>query len=353
MIDIASPVRYFLHRFLGFHQDGRNPIRAKMIEDGDALEKLSKVLPRVSLEPTNACNARCTFCAYRLMEREKGVMDFDTYQLLLDDLLGMDARELKFTPIVGDPLVDHNIIKKIECAASKNHFSRIYMYTNLHLFDADRFVNSGITDVTVSACIADAEMYHRVFGVDAYDRVIRNIKDLVRANEKAGSPVDVVISLRNEKPIEKALNSPAYKELVGMGAKIEFMWDGYDNWSGLIDLGDLPKGNTFRVIGSKKAPCAQLYNGFIVGYDGTINVCWCRDLNLSKELTIGKYPEISLEEAWQGPELKRLRENWQNGELPGICQRCLQYTSVYDHDLTLETYKNLISLDEPQSDSGS
>lgn len=349
MINIISSIRYLQHKLLRFDKDGRNQIRAKMIEDGDALEKLSKVLPRVSLEPTNACNARCGFCAYRLMERKKGVMDLDTYQGLVNDLIGMNVRELKFTPIVGDPLVDHNIVKKIEYAVSKDHFSRIYMYTNLinlHLFDAERFVNSGITDMTVSACIADSEMYRRVFGVDAYDKVIRNIKDLILANNKFGDPVDVLISLRNEKPKEKALNSPDYKELIAMGAKFEFLWDGYDNWSGLIEVGDLPEGNSFRIIESKQAPCAQLYNGFIVGYDGTINICWCRDLNLSKELTIGKYPEDSLEEAWQGPELRQLRENWEKGDLTEICQRCLQYTSVYDHKLTQDTYERLTRAEE-------
>lgn len=316
--------------------------KLKMMNDKSFLERLTQEIPRISLEPTNVCNANCNFCGYRYLKRKKGTMNMTLYESLVDELIKIDARELKFTPIVGDPLCDRNIIEKIEYAASKKYFSNIYMYTNLinlHLFDMDRLGNSGIDNIVISTCIANSEMYHRVFGVNSYEKVIHNIKSLISVNKKYGAPIDIEISLRNEKPAQIALDSLEYKELSAMGARISFMWDNYDNWLGLIRAEDLPKGNSFRRVKSIQVPCSQLYTGFIVGYDGKINICWCRDLDM--ELSIGRFPEVSLLEAWQGKKLRRLRENWKKGDIPGICQKCLLYSSVYDHPLLKDIYKEL------------
>ncbi len=327
-----------------YHSHIKNrSIRKKMINDNNCLEHLSGILPRVSLEPTNICSANCTFCGYKYLERKKGIMDSALYQPLVDDIIEIGSSELKLTPIVGDPLCDRNILDKIEYASSKKHFSTISMTTNLinlHLFDMERFVNSGVSEITISTCVANSEMYRRIFGVNAYEKVIGNIKALISANNKCGKTININIALRNDKPARNTLKSPEYKELVAIGAKINFLWDEYDNWLGLIKIEDLPRGNSYRVIKSRTAPCSQLYAGFIVGYDGNINICRCRDLNM--ELSVGKYPADSLRDTWYGSKLIRLRENWVRGHLPGICRNCLQYTSVYDHPLLIDTYRNFI-----------
>lgn len=314
-----------------------------MIKDTRCLEKLSTIMPRIALEPTNICNANCCFCGYRYMKRRKGVMRLDLYQLIIDEMVSLDCKELKFTPIVGDPLCDRSITKKIEYASLKNKFSTIYMYTNLinlHLFDIEHFVNSGITEVVVSTCIADKDMYRRVFGIDAYDHVIRNIKKLLVINDKYNCPINISLTLRNEKPVQKALDSPEYRELINLGANISFMWDQYDNWLGLIKIDNLPQGNTFREVKSIKAPCSQLYSGLIIGFNGKMSICWCRDIDM--ELFVGQYPDNSIQETWEGSALRELRENWKNGKIPKICLECLQYTSVYEHALLIDTYNRML-----------
>jgi len=340
---IIKKMRATLLKIYRYYLKRGDAIKNRMIKDVRCLDILSDALHRVGLEPTNICNARCSFCAYRLHNGKKGVMDFELYQSLIDELVLINCREIKFTPIIGDPLCDRNIIDRIEYAASKEHFSLIYLYTNLinlGNYNVDRLINSGINSIAVSTCIADSKMYKRVYGVDAYEKVMRNIKHLFRVNKSNGDPVGVNIFLRNEKPIERALHSPDYKELMELGANIGFMWDDYDNWSGLIKLDDLPKGNIFRSVESKQAPCSQLYSGLIVDYGGRINVCWCRDPD--KELEIGKYSDVTLKEAWEGTALMAIRDNWIKGDFPGVCQQCLQYTSVYDHPQLQSIYEALL-----------
>lgn len=325
-----------------YHRIKDYSIRKRMAADKNCLDHLSKILPRVSLEPTNVCSASCSFCGYKFLKRKKGVMGSDLFQALVDDIIQIGSSELKLTPIVGDPLCDRDILTKIEYASSKKRFSTISMTTNLinlNLFDLDRFVNSGVNEMTVSTCIANAEMFRKNFGVDAYEKVITNLKNLITANNKFGRPINISIALRNNKPARSTLRSPEFKELVAMGAKISFLWDEYDNWLGLIKIEDLPNGNSYRAVHSRTAPCSQLYAGFIIGYDGTINICRCRDLNM--ELSVGIYPDVSLREAWEGSRIKKYRENWQKGYLPQICRNCLQYTSAYEHPLLIDTYRSL------------
>lgn len=301
------------------------------------LSELSKIPLRVAVEQTNVCNANCSFCGYRFMSRKKGIMDFNTYKRLLEQVKEINSPELKFTPLVGDPLVDKEIIEKIQYAKSLGCFKYIYTYTNLIGLKKERvddFVTSGLNAVTISTNLQSREAYKRLYGVDAFERVIDNICTLFEANTRNGNPVCINITLKHDAGYEKPDSSPYYKKISKMIEKIEVLNEGYDNWCGLIKKEDIPVGQSFRKVKNKNIPCSQIYNGFIITHNGDVGVCWARDVDM--KLKIGNIHESTLAEMWQGKRLEELRHQWFSDEIPEPCKYCLQYTSVLDHPLVLK-----------------
>lgn len=301
------------------------------------LSELSKIPLRVAVEQSNICNANCSFCGYRFMTREKGVMDFETYKKLLDQIKEINSPELKFTPLVGDPLVDKEIIEKIRHAKSLGCFKYIYTYTNLIGLKRDRvdeFVTSGLNAVTISTNLQDKEAYKRLYGVDVFDRVVDNICTLFDANKRNGSPLKIDITLKHDAGYEEPDSSPCFKKIAALTDKIQVLNEGYDNWCGLIKKEDIPKGRTFRNVGDKSIPCSQIYNGFIITHNGDVGVCWARDVDM--KLKIGNIYDSTLRKMWKGDRLAEIRQQWLSGEVPNPCRDCLQYTSVLRHPLVLK-----------------
>lgn len=295
-------------------------------------QEIEKIPLKVAVEPTNICNANCSFCAYRYSTRKKAVMDSDVYKEVLKQIIDFGCRELKFTPIIGDPFTDLEFIQKIKYARLLNWFNVIYTYTNLIGLEPDKvddFVTSGLTNLIISTCLQDRESFKRIFGVDKFDKVINNIITLLESNKKHGFPIDIAISLRHDKDFNLA-NNTHYRKILKFKPKVVVLNDNYDNWGGLIKLQDLPKGQLFRRERNKKDPCAQLYNGFIITSSGEVGICWCRDFNL--DLKIGNIYQNNLREIWEGDKLRNLRKDWLEGKLPKLCINCLEYTSVLEHN---------------------
>ena len=147
--------------------------------------KLNKIVinraGRVALEITNACNANCSFCAYRYQQRSVGIMTNETYREFLKKYIEYGGGELKFTPLVGDPLVDKNIIEKIKIAKESNKITYIYTYTNgigFDRLDIKAFLESVINEIQISTCSLFSDSLisissHKSIGINSDSRVCK------------------------------------------------------------------------------------------------------------------------------------------------------------------------------------
>jgi len=285
---------------------------------------------RAAIELTNACNAKCSFCVYRLNTDKKEIMNFETFKKVVHQIVDANVKELKFTPVIGDPLVDPEFITKVNYAKSLRHFSTIYTFTNLIGFKpamADAFVTCGLTHLSVSTCLQGKDDYRRIYGVDAFDHVMRNLDALFEANKRNGNPMTIALTLRHDKEYDLT-NNTYYQRYKSIATVIE-VGKSYDNWAGKITLADLPKGMTFHKQKEKTLPCSVLYSGLIISHKGDAGSCWCRDPHY--ELKVGNIHEQTLSEIWNGEKLKTLRSQWLQGTIPDLCRRCMAYSSPLDH----------------------
>jgi radical SAM protein with 4Fe4S-binding SPASM domain len=286
------------------------------------------------VETTNICNADCTFCGYRFMERRKTVMKWPVYEKAITAFVANGGGSINFTPTVGDPLVDKQIIRKIRHAKSHPSITSVMLYTNgilINRFGLDDILTSGLTRLAISTYVGTREGYKRYYGKDKYHRVIANIEAIARRNRELGSPVLITLHLRVARDEGEWKNTEEYRRFEALvGARNISFLESYDAWSGLIELDDVPAGchmaESLPVKIKKKSPCFELYRRVHVLADGTVGACICVDLE--SEIKIGDINKQSLTEIWQGDKLKRYRSDWLKGDLPDVCKTCTRYTPV-------------------------
>jgi len=291
----------------------------------------------MGLEISNACNADCSFCAYRYQKRSKYIMDFKMFKKAIDFYSKDGGGTVSFTPVVGDPLVDKFLIEKIKYARSKKNIHSVFMYTNaifLDRYNLKELVQSGITRIAISTYFGTRELYKKYYGVDQYQRVIKNIINIAKVNIKYNKPIHFTMHLRLEQPEEKWRKN---KEYLKIGKLVGFenmsFKTAYENWSGYITEKDLPKGSTLGEIVPNekkyKEPCWELYRKLYIMSDGSVGVCASRDIE--GEINIGNINSDSLTDIWRGNKIKEFRTKWKQGILPNVCVKCDRYKPISDY----------------------
>lgn len=295
---------------------------------------MEKTFINFGVETTNLCNANCSFCGYRFMQRPKVDMPLDLYEKALSEYAASGGGNINFTPTVGDPLVDKEIVTRISMARALPEIQDIFLYTNAILLDRfgyDALLQSGLTRLAISTFIGSREGYERYYGNDKYGKVVENIIEAARRNRELGSPVRISLHLRVEGDRASWEGTETYEtiaELIGE-ANIDYL-EVYDAWGGRIKKEDVPEGTSLDepiALSEKiKSPCFEMYRRLHVLADGNVGACVCVDLE--SEIKVGNVKEQTLDEIWRGKRLRDYRSNWTQGNLPEVCKSCTRYQSV-------------------------
>ena len=298
------------------------------------LENICRAFPEAfGFEVTNICCANCSFCGYRFQQRKKGIMEETVFRKAIDDYCGIGGGSINLTPTVGEPLLDSNLADKIRYARSKKNITDIWFYTNLiplSKSNVNDLLTSGLTILKISTYIGDAESFKQIYKVDSYQKVLSNIILLCESNERLNKPVNIQLSMRVPKPFSKVRENKDFISIMRYfkEEEIHFFDELYDSWSGRIKDIDLPPGNKIyeNRFDNMKEPCYELFRRINILYDGNVNVCACRDLNI--DLKIGNIMEDNIIDIWRGPKIANLRNDWLLGNVPDICLECQRYLPV-------------------------
>jgi hypothetical protein len=309
-------------------------LRFPFVKDA-LLERFAASMPTISIETTNICNANCVFCAYQYQERATGTMSMDLFKKVVNEFAEVGGSVVGLTPTVGDPLVDRFIIDRIRYARGVPGITTVGMHSNmisLERFGAETLVHSGLTMLVVSTSGFDPEMYQRVYRSKEYPRMLRNVLAFARANNAAGKPVDFSVDLRVDRPASEVRASEDFQavaELIGPD-HIDIKYR-YDNFAGKIKQGDLPGNMRLKPLHSIRtpriSPCAELYSGPMIYWDGRVGACGCCDVDAS-ELIIGDANTTHIADIWLGEEIKKLRREFLTPNVRPLCAACSLYGNM-------------------------
>lgn len=288
-----------------------------------------------AIETTNVCNVNCSFCGYGkgADKRPKGFVDRKVFNHFVDLICKAGTKQtLSINTILGDPSASKDWLDLVREASSRPEIETVRAFSNgalLHRFGSAAILESGLKKLNLSTSLADPQRYKELYGVDQYDQMLENYRDLCRENKKRGYPVSITIMLRIDKPFEPFLQSDLYKEFVDLvGEKHVRTLDIYDDYSGLVTEKDIPKGCTLTKhrYADMIQPCYALFRTLQVLYDGTLQLCTCR---MHPSLCSGNIMDFdSITAAWTHPGFQKLRQDWLEGKIPPYCKTCSHYQPV-------------------------
>lgn len=305
------------------------------------LEELLNKRPfSLNIETINICNARCYFCAYpKKTNRKKEEMSLELYEKIIREYSEMGGGTLDFSPINGDFFLDSKCLERIEIARRYPKIGTITVVTNGIALDRIKdswnyFINN--TDIMhFSIGGLTRESYHKMYGVDKYEKVKSNIVNFAKLRNRIRPEYVLGLILRVAKKSE-VFKSPDFKEFKKLG--IDIMIDNvYSNWGGTVGEEDLPAGAILREnipLQAKLNPCFVFYIGLGITSSGLAVACSCMNEEISPELTIGDCTKESLEEIWNSERYKKIKSSFGTGNLPEICKRCTHYMDGVKYSLT-------------------
>ena len=284
------------------------------------------------IDPASVCNFRCAFCPtgnhelLRGTPRWQGLMDFDLYKKIIDDLSGFDC-PLKVLRLYkdGEPLLNKRFPDMVRYAKQRGIARSIDTTTNAALLTPamiDAVIEAGIDRINISIEGVTPEQYRTFSGVALdYDRFLTTLEYLYQ--HRGGCKVFMKI---NGDAVD-AESVRVFRETFGKmadGIAVEHImccWPHFE-MSGV-------KANTEVGLYGQKltqvSVCPYIFYSMSVNASGTVSACF---VDWAHRLILGDARKQSVPDIWRG---KAMREIQLTHLLKGhkghpVCAGCGQLT---------------------------
>jgi len=275
-------------------------------------EKLTSYPSMIMIEPTNRCNFHCSLCALGngLDKRPAAELPFEAYKKTIDEL--SDYLSWVMLYIQGEPLLNKDIFKMVSYAKMRKIY--VSFSTNGYLLDEEnisQILNSGLDHLTVSLDAARADTFREYKKIDAFQKVVGNIKALVaqRRKDRRLNPcicLQMIAIKENESQIEDFLDLASevgVDEVFIKPARIDFFPKKF--------TASLPSDKKYirpSYLNPREAPkrCLKPWMSFVINSAGVAAPC-CEDVLLA--YPIGDIFKDTIGAVWNGKRIQDFRHN--------------------------------------------
>ena len=256
---------------------------------------IDREYPRhIFLETTSACNLTCTYCP---REARRDHMDFHLFRELVDEATRYGPRSFSLH-LFGEPTLYPRWTEAVRYIKGQHRLHQVLLTTN------GTTLNAKVDDLL--ACNPDLVLWswrpEATFTPETKAKLRRWGKFRVRF-------------------IEEVTPKEAYEEWADWpnveGRRLH-------NYGGDIDLSRFSMSATPGSVSTSakiapRHPCYHLWLAPAVAWTGDILLC-CADAR--RQEVLGRFPSVTVAEAWQGARLQAIRESHLRGEYGGICKGC-------------------------------
>ncbi len=310
---------------------------ARLAEDRPAFVDYSYSL--FNLELTNRCPFRCVMCPRtHHMTRTLGLMDFELFQTVVDQLVTRDARSKKRDHSVwlhhfGESLVHPELGRFLDYAKRRGLGTRI----SINPLMLSKKVIGVLLDgepmeLLISLDGSDDESFERIRGVAAaYEKSRENLLRFLSAKIARKAKTRITLSVIAF-PLNERTEASQREEWADQWARTpgidEFLWKPFTTWNGDSQVipGLAPKGSG-DVAGDLRArdpglkvSCDWPWKKMSVTWNGDVVPC-CYDYN--GLYVLGNVKRESLAEIWNGERMQALRSEFiSNAVSNPLCASC-------------------------------
>jgi radical SAM protein with 4Fe4S-binding SPASM domain len=283
--------------------------------------KRNRVPANMILDIHSYCNAKCEICPYPELSRKlsMGTMDEWLFHKIIDDF-ALIVKEHKVRGHIlfcnmGEPLVDSNVISKIDYASKAG--LQCVLQTNAFLLTrekTDQLLATGFNGPIYISChgITPA-VYKNVMGLDI-EQTLKNIDYLIERYPRENIQIRAV---PYQWPLGEVLRVKRFWRNRGVRVKIFLP----NSRAGLVSqcLSSRLKYPGEKLRGCKKnLPLSDI----VVAFNGDVILC-CEDMG--RRVVLGNLKEKSIEQVWNSSLANNILDQIYNGRHSGsefICKQC-------------------------------
>ena len=301
------------------------------------------ILNNINIETSSRCNLGCKFCAYpkrNLDAHPHQIMSNELFEKIIKNVKKMGYKNIGLTPSTGDIFMDKKIFDKFSLI-EKYNFNGFYFYTNFIPISKDQIqklvISPKLKFLGLSIYGHSLETFKKFTNSNdvSYKKLLENLNYLYEVISNSTIHFKLQIGQRSSKDffIEKDNNdlSLILKKLIKI-KNIEYAFtEDFNNWGGIVnsnDVSDLNIDLNTKYV-KKYGACALIFSRMIIGANGNVNACACRDANYS--LSLGKFNENNLENiiSYKNSKYLDLISNQEKNNFNEVCRNCDFYTSIY------------------------
>lgn len=279
----------------------------------------------VLIDTVSFCNLACSMCVHPEMTRKKGVMSWELFTKIIDEIAAEDKNVRVWMVFFGEPLILKNrkpsIFDMIRYAKDKG-LTDVVTNTNACLMDEDasrNLVEAGLDAIYIGLDAFSADTYSTIRVKGDYGTTVKNIQYLLRLKEEMKSDKPEVfvqfVEMDNNAHEKEAFIDFWSKQ----GAKVKIRPK--VSWAGLIDAPNLVLGD------AERWPCYWAMQTMSISDQGKVVTC---AVDLDARFIAGDVNEKSLKDVWNSAlkELRTMHIEKRFVELPEICRNCKDWQSA-------------------------
>jgi len=283
------------------------------------------------LELTSVCNAKCIFCPYPNMKREKKQMSDEIFFKIINRI-----KKEKITPMgfdlwnIGEPFLDKQIFERIKILKENFPKTPIHITSNFEILDnnmIEKLLDCDIELINISLNAVNKVTYYDIMKLD-YNKTIKNIDALISYKKIKNKKIRISLSM--------ILYNTKFFDMLNFLIKYFFKVDTIrfqkaTNW--------MTKVNTHSKIYKEKRklyPCNEIWERLPILSNGEYALC-CQDAEGLSKINVLDVPIL---EAYNSEFYNKIREIHLNSNLQTfeICKNCFGSNSNGANWIFIERY---------------
>lgn len=277
--------------------------------------------PVFILDTISHCSLRCHMCPHKDLTRKKGIMSWELYKKLIDEIASKKPDARVWITFAGEGSILKDLPEKIEYAKNAGLKDVVLNSNGTRLTPkfSERLIKAGLNVLMVGIDAATPETYAKLRIGGRFEETVSNVlayKDLL---DKLGKPdqrmnVQFVQMPENSSELEAFVDFWNSKNI---DVKIKPMV----SWINRKEAANLMQSE-------ERLPCFFTCGLMAITDTGKVALCGA-DLDCATEM--GDVSQRSIEEVWQDRlqevRLAHLKGEWD--KLPDACRTCRDWQSGY------------------------
>lgn len=273
---------------------------------------------KITIDAHTACNATCTICPYPKLSREisHGIMEWSLFEKIVEDFWHIRARNRFIGTVsfcnMSEPTILRNFFDYLKYVYDRKF--NVYFNTNVSYLTpvfVDRLISMKVfCGIHLNILSLTEEKYEEIMGLK-FRPMMANLKYLAAHFPTYLLDVGLERTLMTKEELKEARHF--FRDL---GIKVyEFV--ARDRAQNLLEKTNPLTEMAYGCLADR--PIHRM----MVAYDGRVYLC---DEDMAQEVVFGNLQRQTIEEVWNGPELKKILEviyGQRKGEKNFLCYRCV------------------------------